>query len=168
MAAKPARSESERPLEPSLEFMQRLWRLDHALELLSARMERTQGVTSQQRLIVRIVGKHPTITAGELATLLHVTPSTVSVALQRLAEKGVILRRRAPDDKRRSVLELTAKGVAIDQPVGGTVEHAVARLLKTVAAQDLEMTTAVLDMLTTLLDSELVEAPSDAPRPLRR
>jgi MarR family transcriptional regulator, organic hydroperoxide resistance regulator len=74
----------EYPLGPALDFLQRLWRLNHALERLSSRMERQLGITAQQRLIIRCIGKYPGVGAGQLAALLHVDPGTVSAALNRL------------------------------------------------------------------------------------
>lgn len=142
------------PLDPALDFLQRLWRLSHALEVLSSRMDKELGVTAQQRLIIRCVGKFPGMPAGRLASLLHVDPATVSVSLKRLVAKGLIERRRDPRDKRRSALGLTAKGRALDQPAEHTVEGAVERLLAQAEPGAIDTTMRVLAALTTFLDAE--------------
>ena len=54
---------TEFPLEPPLDFLQHLWELNHALEQRSLQMERTMGVTAQQRLALRCIGHHPGLTA---------------------------------------------------------------------------------------------------------
>jgi len=143
------------PLGPALDFLQRLWQLNHALEKLSSRMERRLGVTAQQRLILRCVGKYPGMTAGQLAGLLHVDPGTVSAALRRLESKGLLERRRDPRDKRRASLGLTAKGRAMDRPAEGTVEGAVERLLESARADELASMVKIVDQLTSLLGEEL-------------
>ena len=66
---------TEPALEPTLAFLQRLWRLNHAIERLSMRMDRSLGVTTQQRLLLRCIGRTPNATAGQLAKLLHVDPA---------------------------------------------------------------------------------------------
>lgn len=153
---KQADSTASYPLGPALDFLQRLWQLNHALEKVSSRMEKRLGVTAQQRLILRCVGKYPSMTAGQLASLLHVDPGTVSAALRRLESKGLLERRRDPRDKRRASLGLTAKGRALDRPAAGTVEHAVERLLEGAHADELASMVKIVDQLAGLLGEELI------------
>jgi len=144
------------PLGPALDFLQRLWRLSHGMERLSSRMERRLGVTSQQWLILRCVGKYPGLTAGQLANLLHVDPGTVSAALRRLEAKGLLERRSDPRDRRRAALGLTAKGRALGGPARGTVEASVERLLQTAPPEEVTSLARVLDRFAGLLGEELL------------
>jgi len=142
------------PLGPSLDALRRLWRLEHALAQLSKRMERRLGITAPQRLIVRCVGRYPGITAGQLATTLHVDPGTVSAALRRLEARGLLERRRDPRDRRRVVLGLTRVGHALDQPGPGTVEHSLELLLDELPAAEVEQFGALLDRFAALVEAE--------------
>ena len=74
----------DQPLGAVLDFMRRLWALDHALQSISKRMETTLGLTGPQRLVIRIVGHSPGISAGKLAELMHVHHSTLTGVLGRL------------------------------------------------------------------------------------
>ncbi len=116
-------------LGPVLEFMGDLWNLDHALQSASKRMEARNGVTGPQRLVVRIVGRYPGISAGEVSQILHLHPSTLTGILRRLTERGIIERRAHPADARRAMLRLTPRGADVDGLRGGTVETAVRRVL---------------------------------------
>ncbi len=116
-------------LGPVLEFMGDLWTLDHALQSASKRMEARHGVTGPQRLVVRIVGQYPGISAGEVSRILHLHPSTLTGILRRLGERGIVERRADPRDARRALLQLSARGAAVDGLRGGTVEAAVRRAL---------------------------------------
>lgn len=125
---------SERPdgqpaLGPVLEFMGALWSLDHALQSASKRMEARQGVTGPQRLVLRILGRRPGISAGEVSDILHLHPSTLTGILRRLTERGLVERRADPDDARRALLRLTSRGRALDALRNGTVESAARRAL---------------------------------------
>lgn len=155
--AAPEKPESEYPLGPELEFLQQLWAQNHALEKLSARMESTLGVTAQQRFLLRVVSRYPGIGAGQLARLLHVDPGTVSSALARLESKGLLERRRDPRDKRRAALSLTRAGRALDQPLEGTVEDAVASCLRSLPPADLATTLRVIGELTRAFDAQKPE-----------
>jgi DNA-binding MarR family transcriptional regulator len=131
-----------------LQFLRALWELDHALESASRRMKKTLGVTGRERLIIRIVGEQPDITPGELAEILHVHPSTVTVMLKRLVRKRLVLRRQDPGDARSSRLRLGTHGRAIDALQMGTIEAEVRAALahapqaQVAAAEELLVTVA--------------------------
>jgi DNA-binding MarR family transcriptional regulator len=144
-------------LGPALDFLRRLWQLNRELEKLSSRMEKQLGVTAQQRLVVRCVGKCPGLTAGQLASLLHVDPGTVSAALNRLEAKGLVKRQPDPADRRRASISLLAKGRALDQPARGTVEDAVESLLKRERPDEIATALRVIARLSQLLAEELPE-----------
>jgi DNA-binding MarR family transcriptional regulator len=152
-------AQNDYPLEPALDFLQHLWQLNHALERMSLQMERRLGVTAQQRLFIRCIGKYPGITASELAAVLHLDRGTVSVALRRLGKKGMVSRRRNAKDHRRVALDLTPRGQAIDQPDPETVEYAVERMLAKAGRSDVERVKGVLARLSENL-SEMLGPPS--------
>lgn len=134
-------------LGPTLDFLAVLWGLNHALEGASSRMQSELGVTAQQRMVIRIVGKFPGIAAGHLAALLRVHPGTLSTALARLEKRGLLVRERDERDRRRVALGLTAKGRELDVPAPRTVERAAARVLKRVAPRDLAATLRCLQAI---------------------
>jgi DNA-binding MarR family transcriptional regulator len=88
-------------LGETLQFMQRLWDLVHALEVRSRRMARTLGVTGPQRLVIRLLGRTPGTTAGEIAETLGLHPSTLTGILRRLEKLGMLERKVDPEDRRR-------------------------------------------------------------------
>ena len=142
-------------LEPALDFLQHLWQLNHALERMSLQMERKLGVTAQQRLFVRCIGKYPGMTASQLAAVMHLDRGTVSVSLRRLTKKGLVTGKRDPRDNRRVALALTVKGKSLDRPDPGTVEHAVERLLVKVGRANVDSAKEVLTRLAEDLAEKL-------------
>jgi DNA-binding MarR family transcriptional regulator len=149
-----ARAGAPMRLRGSLDFLQCLWRTSHALERRSRRMEKAVGVTAPQRLVLRVLGRFPGLTAGQLARALHVDPGTLSASLRRLEARGLIARRRDPVDTRRVTLGLTREGRALDVPHPGTVEAAADALLASTPAQDLAATVRVLERFSALLLQE--------------
>jgi len=138
-------------LGEALEFMRLVWAVDHGLQSLSKRMEATIGLTGPQRLVVRLVGRFPGISAGRLAQLLHVHPSTLTGVLKRLEKRGLLERKSDPLDARRALFQLTQAGRSLDVPAAGTVEAAVTRVLGRVARSRIlgaqEVLTALADEL---------------------
>jgi len=132
-SSEPSLEEQEKPRGPQLgdvlDFMRLLWAVDHGLQSTSKRMETTLGVTGPQRLVVRLVGRFPGITAGTLAQILHVHPSTLTGVLKRLEKRGLLERKSDPLDGRKALFALTEAGRGLDTPAAGTVEAAVQRVL---------------------------------------
>jgi len=124
-----ATGESAEPLGRVLEFMRLIWALDHGLQSLSKRMQASIGLTGPQRVALRIVGSRPGISAGSLADILRLHPSTLTGILQRLERRGLVQRTPDPADLRRARLRLTTRGRRLDVSTPGTVEAVVERVL---------------------------------------
>jgi len=144
------------PLGPVLEFMKLLWALDHGLQSTSKRMEASYGITGPQRLVVRIVGRFPGISAGALAEVLHVHPSTLTGVLRRLETRGIIQRKADPGDARRALFGLTPRGRKVDTLRAGTVESAVRRVLARLPAEA-AAAQRILSAITSELDHNVDE-----------
>lgn len=142
------------PLGKTLEFLRLLWSMDHRLQSLSKLMERRLGVTGPQRLAVRLVGRFPDISAGRLADLMAIHPSTLTGVLQRLVDRGLIERRGDPADRRRTLLRLTARGRRVDEQRSGTIEAAVRRALRQLDETQLRAAETVLALIAGELERE--------------
>lgn len=127
-----------------IEFMRLLWAVDHGLEASSKQMDVQYGVTGPQRLVIRIVGRHPGISAGRIAEILHVHPSTLTGVLGRLAERGLVTRQADPEDGRRALFSLTNAGKKLDELRTGTIEAKVRKALAKLGERDLATAKKVL------------------------
>jgi DNA-binding MarR family transcriptional regulator len=127
--------------------MRLLWAVDHELTRISRRLERSAGVTGPQRLVVRVVGQRPGISAGALAQALHLHPSTLTEVLRRLTERGALERKQDPVDSRRALFWLTPKGVELDALRSGTGETRVRGALRSLPDHDLAAASRVLARL---------------------
>jgi DNA-binding MarR family transcriptional regulator len=138
-------------LDPGLDFLRLLWSVDHSLHRMSKRMSSSLGITGTQRLVIRIVGRFPGISAGQLAQILQVHPSTLTGVLRRLHNRRAITRHRDPRDKRRAVLGLTAKGRLYDANREETIEAAVRQVLSLAPTSALIATREVLQSIVDAL-----------------
>jgi DNA-binding MarR family transcriptional regulator len=130
-----------------LDFMQLLWAVVHGLERSSKGMAADLGVTGPQRLVLRVVGLFPGLSAGDLADVLHVHPSTLTGVLQRLVAQRLLVRVADSADRRRAVLRLAPKGARANAKRRGTVEAAVAAALADVQPADRLAARRVLERL---------------------
>lgn len=138
-------------LGEALEIMRVLWAVDHALHQRSKQMRRSIGVTGEQRLAMRLALHAPGLSAGDLSTMLHIHPSTLTGMLKRLVRGGYM--KATPDaaDRRRLQLEVTSKGVKALRETGPTIESSVAAALRATSAGDIAITRAFLERLVASL-----------------
>ena len=136
-----------RPTGETLQFMQRLWELVHALAVRSKRMARTLGVTGPQRLVIRVVGQSPDATAKQISDILGIHPSTLTGVLARLERQDMLQRQTDRADRRRVRFRLTAAGRKVDRERKGTVEAAVRRAMGRADRQMIAQTAALVALL---------------------
>lgn len=134
--------------------MRQLWAVAHGLESTSKYMLATLGVTGPQRLVVRLVGHHGSMSAGELARTMHIHPSSLTGMLRRLEAAGLLRRTPDPADGRRALITLTPSGRRLNARKEGTVEAAVARALASASKHDVRGAERVLQLLAAEFEAE--------------
>ena len=112
--------------------MRLLWSVQHGLQRMSKKMESEFGITGPQRLVLRVIGRFPDVSAGQLAHIVRLHPSTITGILQRLVGRGLIERKRDPRDSRRTRLRLKPSAAPYTRTSPGTVEKAVTLALEEV------------------------------------
>lgn len=113
-----------------------LWRANHELELLSKRMIKGLGVTGPQRMVLRIIGRKPGISASGVCETARIHASTLTGVLERLVRGGFVERSRDSDDGRRARLALTPAGTRVAEARRGTVESAIVSSLSALSSEE--------------------------------
>jgi MarR family transcriptional regulator, organic hydroperoxide resistance regulator len=140
-------------LDPVLDFLRLLWSIEHGLQSLSKRMESEIGITGPQRLVLRVVGRYPGLSAGELAHIVQLHPSTITGILQRLVAKGLLERERDPADSRRARLRLRPRALPYTRASAGAVEKAVTKALARVGDANVRSARKVLVAIAETLNT---------------
>lgn len=68
------------------------------------------GRSAGQGRILAILLERESMTQKELQDILRIQPGSISEILAKLEEKGLVLRQRDEEDRRRSVIKLTETG----------------------------------------------------------
>ncbi len=143
----------------TLELLRLIWAVDHGLQKTSKAMGRRWGITGPQRLVVRFVGERPDVSAGDLARILHLDPSTLTGVLRRLEQRGLLRRSADPADARRVRLALTARGRAQQTARAGMIESAVRTTVASLDRRDLAGARTVLGALAEALGVRMDDEP---------
>ena len=88
-------------------------RIIRAIDLQSRRLVQSHGLTGPQALVLKEAGRGRPLTAGELANNVSLSQATITDIVKRLEGRGLLLRERSEDDKRRTIISLTAEGQAL-------------------------------------------------------
>lgn len=139
-------------LDPTLDFMRLLWRIEHGLQSRSKQMEAAIGITGPQRLVLRIVDRFPALSAGELAHIVRLHPSTITGIVQRLVDKGLLGRTPDRADRRRIQLRVRPGARPFTRRSPTTIELAVTRALAGVPTAHVRHTRSVLTALADALE----------------
>jgi DNA-binding MarR family transcriptional regulator len=95
---------------PPIRAMDALRRLVRALLDSAHALEKQAGITPAQRFVLQQLADGPLPTVNALASRTHTNQATVSVVLDRLEARGLVVRQRGAEDRRRTPLTLTATG----------------------------------------------------------
>jgi len=120
-------------------------------ELRLAQNGAEQGLSAAQVFVLHVLKEQGALSVGELAERTATDPSSVSVVVRKLHEKGLVAKTPSAEDRRRLVITLTAAGrrAVVKRPVpvqqllmGRLAElkprelHTLAGLLERVAPAD--------------------------------
>lgn len=87
----------------------------------SRRMIDERGVKPRDFSVLRYLRDNGPATVGKVQGFIHKSPSTTSVLIAELEDKGLVTRTRSREDNRVVIVELTPTGreVADNTPLGG-------------------------------------------------
>jgi len=94
--------------------------------------------TLRQLYYIELVNKHEDISVSEIAKMLDVKKSTVSVAVNQLIEQGIITKIQSSADKRFYFLQLTPKGKDIMKMHMQVHRDAIKEILKVLNPEEVD------------------------------
>jgi DNA-binding MarR family transcriptional regulator len=139
---------------------------------IAAAYEKRFGLTIPEWRVIAVLMRHPGLSAREVAEKSRMDAVAVSRAVARLLRAGRLRRAVAADDRRRSVLEVSAAGVEVYRGVAPLTLQYERSLLEPLSAADRATLDRLLGVLTQRAESNSLEmreaAVSARTRPARR
>jgi DNA-binding MarR family transcriptional regulator len=100
-------------LSRSQEVYSSLRQIVRAMDIHSKYLHKYYGLSGPQLTILKELTEVNEIPTGKLAQQISLSQATVTDILDRLEEKGLVIRQRSSFDKRRVYIQITDKGKAI-------------------------------------------------------
>jgi DNA-binding MarR family transcriptional regulator len=135
-------------------LLRALWELQHAIGRTSRAMARSAGVTLEQRMLLRHIGRFPGLTASQLVEHFVIDAGTVSTLLAKLERAGLVERRPGSRDRRRVEVGLTEAGHRLNQSVPQGLYVAAREVVAKLGGDYLESARRVLLALTERIDRD--------------
>jgi DNA-binding MarR family transcriptional regulator len=158
----PAATADAPPDEAFARFRAAYWRAFREVDSLRMRQWERSKVTVPQLRVLYFLRRHPGATTGELARHLGITVSTTSGLVIKLCDRGLVIRGRGTDDRRREPLQLSEAGSALlgelsedGRALLGAVAQALGADLETVTQALERLGDATIQTQTTQTQSEV-------------
>ncbi|MFC1544898.1 MarR family winged helix-turn-helix transcriptional regulator [Gemmatimonadota bacterium] len=142
-----------------IRILQSLRRIIHAVDVQSKRVASNYGVTVPQILcLVKVVEKGPLAT-NALSREIFLASSTVIGILDRLEEKGLVVRARDTKDRRQVFVHATIKGQELVENTPSLFHETLCNAFTDLS--DLELSTIALSLekIIELMEAGNIKAP---------
>jgi DNA-binding MarR family transcriptional regulator len=130
-----------------------------AVEDSSRELYLQYGLTASQLWLLRTLEADGPLPAGTLARRLAIHPSTLTALAERLERRGLISRKREPEDRRFVRLRLTPAGARLAAKSPATPQGRLVRALEGLPEARLRQLRIAMNDLVTALDAGAL--PSD-------
>jgi DNA-binding MarR family transcriptional regulator len=136
------------------QVLRSLRRIMQAVDLYSRRLISEHGLSTPQLVCLRRLQWGP-LPSGELAAQIHSSAATVCGILDRLEARGLVVRERQTDDKRRVLVQLTSAGRKIIRRTPAPLQESFLSKLRALPLGQQAEIDRVLNQLVTLMADEL-------------
>lgn len=133
-------------------------RIVRAAEFAARDLSKVAGLTPSQMVVLQLVGRDGELTAGALAEAARLSQATVTALLDKLEDRGLVLRRRSPQDRRRVVVALTEAGLRTLVTTPDVLQNRFASRFEELESWEQAAMVAALERVAALLDADRIDA----------
>lgn len=135
-----------------------LRRVIRATDLHSKYLVKTTGLTAPQILILQTIHDKCEQTIGSLANNVSLSQATVTSILDRLESKGLVVRERSKEDKRKVYARLTLDAHRVLENAPLPLQEQFAQQFEELQAWEQTMIISALQRIAQMMDAEDIDA----------
>jgi DNA-binding MarR family transcriptional regulator len=133
-------------------------RIVRAAEFAARDLARATGLTPSQMVVLQIIARQGEPGAGAIAETARLSQATVTALLDKLEFRGLVRRRRDPDDRRRVSLALTEPGRAALAEAPDVLQNRFAARFERLEDWEQALIVSALERVAALLNAEGIDA----------
>lgn len=141
-----------------LKILQSLRRIIRAVDLHSRKLSTQYKITGPQLSCLLVVNDRGPVTVSSLARAVHLSPSTIVGILDRLEQKGLVLRQRSSQDRRVVNLEITEDGRRLVRSAPSLLQETLSRAVQDLPEEEQIAITVALEKIVVLMEAEDIDA----------
>lgn len=107
-----------------------------------------KNFTLRQMYYIELIYKHKDISVSELAKMLDVKKSTVSIAINQLIDQDIVTKTQSSADKRQYFLHLTSYGEEIMKMHMQVHKSAIKKIIEILNPNEVEEFIKIIDKIT--------------------
>ena len=116
------------------------------------------GLTPSQLVVLQEVSRLGETTAGAIAAAVQFSQATVTSIVDRLVERGFVLRSRREADRRQVWVSITQDGASMLATAPNMMQDRFRNRFENLADWEQAMLVAMLERLTSLLNADRIDA----------
>ncbi|NVK43560.1 MAG: MarR family transcriptional regulator [Oceanospirillaceae bacterium] len=159
--------------DQSDEVLVALRRIMRAVDMHSRRLASEYGLTGPQAQVLKTVIESGGLTAGALARRVSLSQATITDILKRLEQRGLVVRERCSDDRRRVNVRATTDAEEILSTAPPLLQDTFVARFEQLERWEQLMLLSSLQRIAAMMDAESLDAapilmpgvPSDPPAP---
>ena len=140
---------------PMKELFMDLRRIMRSMDVYSRQLSNSHGLTGPQMLCLREVAERGSLTTGDLARAIALSPATLTGILDRLEMRGLVSRERRPEDKRRVLVSLTPMGKDMSQELPSPMQERFGSKLAALPAEEQASIRHALEKLASMMETDV-------------
>jgi len=135
-----------------------LRRIIQAIDLYSRSLVKKHGITGPQLVIMQELLKNNEMSVGELAKAISLGQATVTGILDRLEKRGLIIRRKSDNDKRKVLIAPTEECKKMLSAMPSALQQTFVDQFEDLQNWERNMILGVLQRIVTMMDAKAIEA----------
>ncbi|HZH56363.1 MarR family transcriptional regulator [Yanghanlia caeni] len=137
-----------------LRILRALRRITRSIALHSRQLAAYSNITAPQLVCLRAVAENGPLTTTAISREIHVSPSTVVGILDRLEDKGWVLRERSREDRRIVMVSATEAGRNLVRDTPSPLQQKLAEALKELPELEQATITLSLERIVALMEDK--------------
>lgn len=139
------------------EIIQSIRRLMQGAELYNKEINKKYNISAAQVNCLLALNEYGPLPPSQIAKIIMVNSSTVTVIIDRLEQKGFVARQRISQDRRIITIQLTESGKTLAENAPSPIQQKIIDGLQTLTPNEVEHIVKALNKLTNMLDIQDLE-----------
>lgn len=141
-----------------LKILQALRRIIRAVDIHSRKLSLDYNITGPQLIALLCIAEKGPLTLAAIAKDIHLSPSTLVGIVDRLEEKGYVMRERSAKDRRQINISVTEEGVKFVNKAPSPLQETLAGALNELSTREQSTISGSLQRIVELMEARELDA----------